>query len=103
MPITLISNSLDYVSLETIPPASCHSSNNNNNKEDDMMPQSDLVRLTEKTLNNVLKVHEKGVHSSFASDFHLSRSGQALNMPLFPQLHLACPKCHAHKINKSIP
>ena len=37
MPITLISNSLDYVSLEIMPPTSCYSSNNNN-KEDGLIP-----------------------------------------------------------------
>ena len=58
LPITLISNSLDCVSLETIPPASCDSSTSNN-KEVVLIPQSNFVRLNEKTLNNELTVHER--------------------------------------------
>ena len=57
MPITLISNSLDYVSLEIMPPVSFYSSNNK--KEETLTPQTNLVRLNEKTLKSTLKVHER--------------------------------------------
>ena len=54
MPITLISNYLDCVSLEAMSLAShCSSNNNNNNnnsKEDVLMPQSNLVRLNKKNV-----------------------------------------------------
>lgn len=54
-------------------------------------------------MNYALTAHEKGLHSSFTSDYQLSRSGKALNMPKFLQLSIDCPMCHTCKINKSIP
>lgn len=102
IPITLINNSLDYVTLKIIPPQS-YDANNELNDQVDVIPESNLVRLTEITMNHALTVHEKGLHSSFSSDYQLSKSGQALNMPKFPQLSIDCPICHAYKINKSIP
>ena len=71
--------------------------------DDDIIPESNRTRLNETTLNYALKAHEKGLHSSFDSDYHLCRSGQALNMLLFPKSSVDCPMCHACKINKSLP
>ena len=55
------------------------------------------------SLNQALRVHEKGSHSSFYLDHKLSQSGQAMSMPTIQQLDLDCPICHQCKITKSIP
>ena len=93
---SVISNSLDYVTLEIVPPSTCNLSNVST-LDDDVILESNRIRLNETTLNCALTAHEKGLHSSFDSDYHLCRSGQALNMPLFPKLSVDCPTCHAHK------
>ena len=63
-------------------------------ENDNITPETNKIRLNEKTLNYALTAHEKGLHSSFTSDHNLCRSGQALNMPLFPTLSIDCPTCH---------
>ena len=61
LPITLISNSLDYVRLEITLPES-YKSSNHRNKEVIIILETNLVRMNETTLNNALTVHENGVH-----------------------------------------
>ena len=62
-----------------------------------------MVRLNDTPLSDALIAHENSFHSSVASDFHLIRSGQALIILLFHQLHVDCPMCHACEIRKSTP
>lgn len=102
LPISIISNALDNVTLEIIPPPD-YQHNIDKNAADFIIPETNKVRLNETTLNHALTAHEMGSHSSFTTDYHLCCSGQALNMPIFPKLHIDCPICHAHKINRSIP
>ena len=64
---------------------------------------SHRVRINEVSLNHALEVHEKLIHSSFQSDFLISRSVQAVYMALFPKLDLDCPTFYACKINRIIP
>ena len=54
-------------------------------------------------LNLSFKVREKDLHSSFQSNFILSRSGQVVNMSLFPKLDLETHMCHEHEINLTMP
>ena len=85
IPIFLIKNYLDHVNISIILPSNKLHANM-------LCPEFHLVSLTSTSLNHVLTVHEKDLHSLFYLDHKLSRSGQAINIPVFPLLDIKCPK-----------
>ena len=94
---------LDHAKIKIISPGSLAAHSESHKIDQMVCVATHRARMNEVTLNDALTVHEKGLHSSFQSYFLLSRSGQAINMPLFPKLDLDCPTCHACKINKTTP
>ena len=98
IPITLIKNYLDCISVQIMSPSeSC-----NINNISLCAPECRRIVLNDATLSNALIVHEKGLHCSFFLDYKLSQSGQGAGMPIFPQLDIYCPTCHKHKITKTV-
>ena len=95
IPISVVLNHLDHTKINIFSPSSLTAQSESHIIDQMVCVATHVVRMNEVALNNSLKVHEKGLYSSFQSDFLLSRSGQAINMPLFPKLNLDCPTCYA--------
>ena len=60
----------------------------NNMCQEDFTVENHNMRLSKVMLNNALTACERGLHSSLLSDYLLSQSVQALNMPKFPKLSI---------------
>ena len=87
IPSSIISDSLDYGTIDAIPPPA--SDRTKISAIDDcVMPRTNSMRLNETALKHALAAHNRGIYSLFASDYHLSRSSQEFGMLLFPKLSL---------------
>ena len=103
IPISVMLSHLDHSKVKILSPSGHPASIESHNIEHTLCLAAHQARMNEVKLNHALKIHTTGLHSSFQSEFILSRSGQVVNMPLFPKLDLCLSMHRAHKINRTIP